>query len=110
MELVIERRAIADNRILDARLHPVLQRAYAARGVRDSQDLSLTLDRLVPVSTLPLNGVSSSVLTTSSPSLNPSVTGLRPAAGSHSAALPGLGRHRHHRIRGGFLGKPDLCG
>src|SRR6185503_7180396 len=52
MELVIERRAIADNRILDARLHPVLQRAYAARGVRDSQDLSLTLDRLVPVSTL----------------------------------------------------------
>jgi single-stranded-DNA-specific exonuclease len=52
MELVIERRAIAGNQILDARLHPVLQRAYAARGVRDSQDLALTLDRLVPVSTL----------------------------------------------------------
>jgi single-stranded-DNA-specific exonuclease len=52
MELVIERRAITENQILDARLHPVLQRAYAARGVRDSQELALTLDRLVPVSTL----------------------------------------------------------
>jgi single-stranded-DNA-specific exonuclease len=52
MDLVIERRAIAERQILDARLHPVLQRAYAARGVRDSQDLALTLDRLVPVSTL----------------------------------------------------------
>ena len=52
MELVIERRAIAGIQGLDARLHPVLQRAYAARGVRDSQDLALTLDRLVPVSTL----------------------------------------------------------
>jgi single-stranded-DNA-specific exonuclease len=52
MELVIERRAISEKQILDARLHPVLQRAYAARGVRDSQDLALTLDRLVPVSTL----------------------------------------------------------
>ncbi|HKU90699.1 MAG TPA: single-stranded-DNA-specific exonuclease RecJ [Steroidobacteraceae bacterium] len=52
MELVIERRAIAGTQVLDSRLHPVLQRAYAARGVRDSQDLALTLDRLVPVSTL----------------------------------------------------------
>ena len=52
MELVIERRAVTANGVLDARLHPVLQRAYAARGVRDSQELTLTLDRLVPVSTL----------------------------------------------------------
>jgi single-stranded-DNA-specific exonuclease len=52
MQLLIERRAITGNQIFDARLHPVLQRAYAARGVRDSQDLALTLDRLVPVSTL----------------------------------------------------------
>jgi single-stranded-DNA-specific exonuclease len=52
MELVIERRAVTANGVLDARLHPVLQRAYAARGVRDSQELALTLDRLVPVSTL----------------------------------------------------------
>jgi single-stranded-DNA-specific exonuclease len=52
MELVIERRAVSANGVLDARLHPVLQRAYAARGVRDHLDLSLTLDRLVPVSTL----------------------------------------------------------
>ncbi len=52
MDLVIERRASTGNRDLDAQLHPVLQRAYAARGVRDSRELALTLDRLVPVSTL----------------------------------------------------------
>src|SRR6187551_1339365 len=52
MDLVIERRAIAERQILDAQLHPVLRRAYAARGVRDSADLALTLDRLMPVGTL----------------------------------------------------------
>ncbi len=52
MELVIERRAVTASGVLDARLHPVLRRAYAARGVRDSQELTLTLDRLMPVSTL----------------------------------------------------------
>src|SRR5881394_4540643 len=52
MDLVIERRAPVVNAIADATLHPVLCRAYAARGVRDSAELALTLDRLVPVSTL----------------------------------------------------------
>jgi single-stranded-DNA-specific exonuclease len=52
MELVIERRAGLVNQMLDARLHPVLRRAYAARGVRDSSELTLSLDRLVPVGTL----------------------------------------------------------
>jgi single-stranded-DNA-specific exonuclease len=52
MDLVIERRAVADQATLDARLHPVLRRAYAARGVRSSDELALTLDRLVPVGTL----------------------------------------------------------
>jgi single-stranded-DNA-specific exonuclease len=52
MELVIERRNCVDNELLDARLHPVLRRAYAARGVHDSKDLELGLDKLVPVSTL----------------------------------------------------------
>jgi len=52
MDVVIERRAMSDSQMLDARLHPVLRRAYAARGVRDSSELALTLDRLVPVSTL----------------------------------------------------------
>src|SRR5688572_3021375 len=52
MELVIERRAAAANTITDAKLHPVLCRAYAARGVRDSAELALTLDKLMPVSTL----------------------------------------------------------
>ena len=52
MDLVIERRAILANQIIDARLHPVLRRAYAARGVRDQAELTLTLDRLLPVGTL----------------------------------------------------------
>jgi single-stranded-DNA-specific exonuclease len=52
MELVIERRAARGNEITDLALHPVLRRAYAARGVCDSQELALTLDRLMPVGTL----------------------------------------------------------
>jgi single-stranded-DNA-specific exonuclease len=52
MELVIERRAARGNEITDLALHPVLRRAYAARGVCNSQELTLTLDRLMPVGTL----------------------------------------------------------
>ncbi len=52
MELVIERRSCVDNELLGARLHPVLRRAYVARGVRDGNDLELGLDKLVPVSSL----------------------------------------------------------
>jgi single-stranded-DNA-specific exonuclease len=52
MELVIERRAARGSEIADLALHPVLRRAYAARGVCDSQELALTLDRLMPVGTL----------------------------------------------------------
>ncbi|MEO8017211.1 MAG: single-stranded-DNA-specific exonuclease RecJ [Pseudomonadota bacterium] len=51
MELVIERRR-RGNEIADLAVHPVLRRAYAARGVRDSQELALTLDQLMPVGTL----------------------------------------------------------
>jgi len=52
MELVIERRTARGTEIADPALHPVLRRAYAARGVRDGQELALTLDRLMPVGTL----------------------------------------------------------
>ncbi len=52
MDLVIERRTICDTATFDACLHPVLRRAYAARGLHSSDDLALTLDRLVPVGTL----------------------------------------------------------
>src|SRR6186713_2689584 len=52
MELVIERRVARGTEITDLALHPVLRRAYAARGVCDGQDLALTLDRLMPVGTL----------------------------------------------------------
>ena len=52
MDLVIERRAARGNEISDLSLHPVLRRAYAARGLCDGHELALTLDRLMPVGTL----------------------------------------------------------
>jgi single-stranded-DNA-specific exonuclease len=58
MELVISRRSCSVE-FGDASLHPVLRRAYAARGVRHSHELALTLDRLMPVGTL--DGVDAAV-------------------------------------------------
>lgn len=52
MQLIIERRAPRGGEIQDANLHPVLRRAYAARGLCHSHELPLTLDRLMPVGTL----------------------------------------------------------
>src|SRR5215472_11774623 len=37
---------------LDGRLHPVLERVYAARGVRSAAELDTALERLLPVGTL----------------------------------------------------------
>jgi single-stranded-DNA-specific exonuclease len=58
MELVISRRSCSVE-LGDVSLHPVLRRAYAARGVRHSHELTLTLDRLMPVGTL--DGVEAAV-------------------------------------------------
>jgi len=58
MDLVITRRICAGE-IADATLHPVLRRAYAARGVLQSHELTLTLDKLMPVGTL--DGVAAAV-------------------------------------------------
>ena len=51
MQLIIERRK-AGSELQDPGMHPVLRRAYAARGVSHSNDLTLTLDRLMPVGSL----------------------------------------------------------
>lgn len=48
----IRRREAAADCTVQASLHPVLRRVYAARGVRTDDDLELGLDRLLPVSTL----------------------------------------------------------
>jgi single-stranded-DNA-specific exonuclease len=50
----IVRRAMAATApgVLDASLHPVLRRVYAARGVRTQGDLDLGLARLLPVGSL----------------------------------------------------------
>jgi single-stranded-DNA-specific exonuclease len=52
MKLRIVRRAVGELLGGDSGLHPVLRRVYAARGVRSVSDVSATLDRLLPVSTL----------------------------------------------------------
>jgi len=51
---VVRRTACAEgaSTLAAAGLHPVLQRIYLARGVRAPDDLDLSLDRLLPVSTL----------------------------------------------------------
>jgi single-stranded-DNA-specific exonuclease len=56
----IRRRVISgDAEMLGASLHPVLRRAYAARGIRAPEQLSIELSRLLPVGTL--GGVSAAV-------------------------------------------------
>jgi single-stranded-DNA-specific exonuclease len=53
MRLQIVRRAVrAEYPGWGAHLHPVLQRAYAARGVGSALDIDHSLDRLLPISTL----------------------------------------------------------
>jgi single-stranded-DNA-specific exonuclease len=48
----LRRRPAGEIASFDVRLHPVLRRVYAARGVRDPAELSLELRSLLPVSTL----------------------------------------------------------
>ena len=54
MSLRVVRRAAGaeEPATLHAGLHPVLRRIYLARGVRTADDLDLSLERLLPVSTL----------------------------------------------------------
>jgi len=52
MRLAVVRRACRADAQLAAGLHPVLARAYAARGVRTAADLDTSLARLLPVGTL----------------------------------------------------------
>ncbi|MEJ0005594.1 MAG: single-stranded-DNA-specific exonuclease RecJ [Steroidobacteraceae bacterium] len=60
MTAQIRRRAlVAEERALGAHLHPVLRRAYAARGICDPAQLSTDLSRLLPVGTL--GGVNAAV-------------------------------------------------
>lgn len=53
MTLQIRRRTVSgDDTALGASLHPVLRRAYAARGIREAAQLSTDLSRLLPVGSL----------------------------------------------------------
>lgn len=49
---LIRRRAVATGVAFPEQLHPLLQRLYAARGVRAASELELTLDQLLPVGQL----------------------------------------------------------
>jgi single-stranded-DNA-specific exonuclease len=56
----IRRRALSgDDSALGEGLHPVLRRAYVARGIRDAAQLSIELSSLLPVGTL--GGVAAAV-------------------------------------------------
>src|SRR5580658_10206637 len=48
----IRRRAAGVPGALGAKLHPLLRRVYAARGLTCEEDLDLSLDRLLPVTSL----------------------------------------------------------
>ncbi|HYL02029.1 MAG TPA: single-stranded-DNA-specific exonuclease RecJ [Steroidobacteraceae bacterium] len=52
MRLRVVRRELPAGVRLDPELHPVLARAYAARGVRTAGELDTSLERLLPVGTL----------------------------------------------------------
>ena len=53
MNLTIVRRAAPQSAVvLDPQMHPVLQRVYAARGVRGAHDLELSMQQLLPIGTL----------------------------------------------------------
>jgi single-stranded-DNA-specific exonuclease len=53
LNLTIARRALpGPTPVFDGPMHPVLQRVYAARGVRDGADLTLSIRQLLPVGTL----------------------------------------------------------
>jgi single-stranded-DNA-specific exonuclease len=49
----IRRRTIPTSSAMGAGVHPVLRRIYAARGVMDDEDLDLSLERLLPIGSLP---------------------------------------------------------
>ena len=49
---IVRRDPLGERPRLDLDLHPVLKRIYAARGVRDPAELTLSLQQLLPVGTL----------------------------------------------------------
>jgi single-stranded-DNA-specific exonuclease len=53
MSLTIVRRTLPECApALDPAMHPVLQRVYAARGIRSSEELALSMRQLLPIGTL----------------------------------------------------------
>jgi single-stranded-DNA-specific exonuclease len=49
----IRRRTVPASPAMGTGVHPVLRRIYAARGVMDDEDLDLSLERLLPIGSLP---------------------------------------------------------
>jgi single-stranded-DNA-specific exonuclease len=49
---VVRRQAVPGCEALTGEIHPVLRRVYAARGIRNSDELVTGLDRMLPVGTL----------------------------------------------------------
>lgn len=62
MTLHIVRRSALEDSALDASLHPVLRRVYAARGINCAAQLSSSLESLLPVGTLEGVGAATELL------------------------------------------------
>jgi single-stranded-DNA-specific exonuclease len=83
----IKRREASGTPFLGSTLHPVLQRVYAARGLRSALELSLTLERLLPVSTLEGVDAAAELLAKHRPGGRVLVVGDFDADGATSTAL-----------------------
>jgi len=59
---IVRRELPSEHSVLDAALHPVLQRVYAARGVRSSAELAPSMQRLLPIGTLDAVGAAAQLL------------------------------------------------
>jgi single-stranded-DNA-specific exonuclease len=57
--IVIRRRVVATTTALSSDLHPLVQRVYAARGVSETAQLDLSLERMLPISEL--DGIAAAV-------------------------------------------------
>jgi single-stranded-DNA-specific exonuclease len=100
---VIRRRPFAASCDMPAAVHPVLRRVYAARGLQNSTDLDLSLDRLLPVGSLEGVDAAAQLLTAHRSAGRVLVIGDFDADGATSTALVVRGLRSMHFAHVDFL-------